>query len=516
MKNLKSVRSISLLTTAILIIIGISSCNKDDDNMVALPRDSENIDDYIESLNYRQEDLLSTYATTSGNTDRREVENSTVENPPVNGKVWTCQTKSYELDKNFESISILRPSNNIIYPGALVYGDAHLMDGLPRPIAINRGAVELRVNLPGLQDEGNLYVENTNFGNVDTEINKCLEYWNENLYEEGYVNPSLSEYTSSESYDSKQVSMDVNMNLEWTTGAMEAQMNYESTEQVRVAYAVFKQVFYTVSMNTPTSQSSMFARDVTLEDVQNNIDNSQPAAYVSSVDYGRIIMFRIETRAADSELNLSAVIDYASGPVSGTVKPSFDQILKHESTKITAVTIGGNAEVSSEVVTADGIGSLRSVITGPNAVYSRDNPGVPIAYTIRYLRDHSLAKLGYKSSYRIQNCAETLWDHADITIRNTWRTRNIRVKLAYKDTNNRSQQTSWQTIKDETYEGIILDEQAPNGAYDVHLIIERYFTFGGWEAWHNLNMQHVSAGQREDCWQTTLNNRNEEILTKCP
>lgn len=43
--------------------------------------------------------------------------------------------------------------------------------------------------------------------------------------------------------------------------------------------------------------------------------------------------------------------------------------------------------------------TLREVIQGENAIYSANNPGVPIAYSVHNLNDNSLAKLGYTNEY---------------------------------------------------------------------------------------------------------------------
>lgn len=50
---------------------------------------------------------------------------------------------------------------------------------------------------------------------------------------------------------------------------------------------------------------------------------------------------------------------------------------------------------------------MRGVISGENAVYSRNNPVVPITYSVFYLKDNSLAKLGYTTEYTANECVTT-------------------------------------------------------------------------------------------------------------
>jgi thiol-activated cytolysin len=82
------------------------------------------------------------------------------------------------------------------------------------------------------------------------------------------------------------------------------------------------------------------------------------------------------------------------------------QILATSSIEV--ITLGGNAAVGARAVTTGDpeatIGEIQSIIQGENAVYTKSNPGVPIAYTVRYLKDNALAKMGYTTDYTAAEC----------------------------------------------------------------------------------------------------------------
>ena len=61
--------------------------------------------------------------------------------------------------------------------------------------------------------------------------------------------------------------------------------------------------------------------------------------------------------------------------------------------------------MASEAVEARSAGDLVPIITGENAVYSRGNPGVPISYAVKYLKDDQVAKLGYTTEYTATECS---------------------------------------------------------------------------------------------------------------
>lgn len=493
-----------------LLMLASFACNPDEDVIIKNP-DYDDINDVIRNLSYDASSLLNVQNINGGNSNRDVDSNMDYNTPPVNGKYAACKEVTYSLDKNFDGISVLRPTNGVIWPGALVFANNELLKGTPVPITLERAPMKLRLDLPGMGSNGTIEVEKPNNSDVQTSIDEALEWWNANAYQEGYTHPSLSHYETSESFSSQQLAMDVGLNAEWATSAVESQFSYASNTQKRVAVMVFKQVFYTITMDTPGSPAAVFGPNVTLSQVQTTFDERNPPAYISSVAYGRIVMFRLETTNMSKDINLNAVLEYAGGAdITSTVNTTFDELLQNSS--ITVVTIGGDAEVASEAVSAKGPGSLKAILTGKNAAYRRDNPGVPIGYTINYLKDNSLAKMGYTTDYTITDCSEKDFVHRDIRIKNKFKIKNIRVKLTYINGNGTRIVTSWETVKDETFEGEYLP-RVPAGAYDVKLNVEKFNLFDGWTHFSERNLGHVDRAD-EGCW-VAYEKSGDEYFRKC-
>ena len=432
----------------------------------------EEVNTVIANLSYDADELLNTQDTGGAASERTLVNERNTNSGPRLGTVETCRTEDYSLASNFDDVAILRPTNGVIFPGALVIGNQGMLDGAPDPMTLGRAPVTLRLDLPGIGDQGTIVVENPINSSVQSSIDNALEWWNNNAYQEGYVNASNSSYQATTSYSSKQFSLDVGLNLEWATGALASQFEYESTTTRRVAAVVFKQVFYTVTMDTPSSPGAVFGSDVTRDQVAAAISSESPPAYVSSVSYGRIIMVRMETTNTDTSINLNAVLEYAGGVSgTGTVNSTYDAILKNSS--LTVVTIGGNAEAASEAINSanidDGPGSLNDVITGSNAVYSRENPGVPIAYTIRYLKDNTFAKMGYTTDYRIENCGTFSYEHKNAFVKKTIG-QKIRFRFSYKQEGGQNFKTTGWTEVDKN--NIKIAAKPPAGAHDVRIQFE--------------------------------------------
>ena len=100
-----------------------------------------------------------------------------------NAKIIRCTRTSRSLSKNFEDVAILQPTQGVIYPGALIYADQELVDGKPRPLSeLGRAPINLRLDLPGLEDEGSFTVADPSDGKVQSALNKALNFWNVRIY----------------------------------------------------------------------------------------------------------------------------------------------------------------------------------------------------------------------------------------------------------------------------------------------------------------------------------------------
>lgn len=378
-----------------VLVVAAWGCGDDAPTSVN-PGDAQAIGEYIETLAYDGPGMLNVQDTGNSDVSRERTDTgSTTEG----GKV--CLTETYDLKQNFGKIAILRPTSGVIYPGALVQANQAMMDGLPEPVTLGRAPMTLSLDLPGMGAAGIIEVVNPANSSVQAAISDALEWWNANAYQDGYVNAANSAYNLTTSYSSEQTAMDVGLNMSWATGDFSGKFSTFTSAEKSVVTASFQQAFYTVTFDNPQSPEDVFAPAVSLAQVEQQMNSAAPPAYVSSVTYGRIIMMRMETTETVTSTDLEAAFNYGVGKLSagGDLALRYDGILASSSVEV--ITIGGNAAVASQLVDPS---TLQAVITGENAVYSRNNPGVPISYVVRYLKDDSVAKLGYTTEYSTREC----------------------------------------------------------------------------------------------------------------
>jgi thiol-activated cytolysin len=162
----------------------------------------------------------------------------------------------------------------------------------------------------------------------------------------------------------------------------------------------YTQAYYTVDLDAPATPSALFAEGVTLADVQAKLDDRRPPVYVSSVTYGRMVLFTFESKYSAEEMSAALEFAYSAGTdVSGDVSVTYKDIISQST--ITAFILGGDA--GAAVQTIDSYEALiRYIKSGGN--YSRESPGAPIAYKLSYLKDNSPARMSFTTDYEVKDC----------------------------------------------------------------------------------------------------------------
>ncbi len=359
------------------------------------------IDRYIASLDYDPQVLLA--VVPDGSTSTIPVKDRQQNN---NGVIICTKTRR-SLNKNLSEVAILSPTAGVVFPGALVLADQNLTEGHPTPIALPRGPAILNVDLPGLENPSETLVPAGS--NVLHFLNAKLEEWNKQAVSHGYINAARSFIQTTQAFSSQQVSLDLGFNSKWASGSASAQINSSSTTESSVVVAYFKQVFYTVWMDTPFAPSDAFGDGVTLEAARRVFTASHPPAYVRSVDYGRILMVKMETSAVDTAFNLKGAFEQATQggvTVGGNLDAKYKDIISNAS--FTALALGGGAETPVQIFSggaASGLQGLQDYIR-KDALYRRDNPGLPVAYTVAFLKDNEFARMGFTTDYTDTECVK--------------------------------------------------------------------------------------------------------------
>ncbi|MEZ4404697.1 MAG: thiol-activated cytolysin family protein [Kofleriaceae bacterium] len=172
----------------------------------------------------------------------------------------------------------------------------------------------------------------------------------------------------------------------------------------RTRYLVkFFQLYYTVDLDPPSLPHELFGPSVTAAAVRAAI-GAAPPVYVSSIGYGRQVVFTFESELSKAELSAALDFVYQGGAaVSGSVSLTHQEVLEH--THTTAFILGG-APGEGVAAAIGGYAQLRTFIERGGS-YSSESPGAAIAYKLAYVRDNTPVRVSYASAYGERACART-------------------------------------------------------------------------------------------------------------
>jgi thiol-activated cytolysin len=308
---------------------------------------------------------------------------------------YQCTTENLKETRQYDRIVAYAANSDSLWPGALVSADS-VLTGLFTQIVMPRAPATISVSLENLGGTKQATIANPSLasyrdalsGILDAEITGSTPA---NLYSE------IEQVHSQE-----QLNMALGVQASWGLGLASLKSSFDfSNTQTRSRYVVrYTQTYYTVDLDAPGTPRDVLDPVVELTDVQAHMDASRPPVYVSSVTYGRMIVFTFESEYSAEEMGAALDFAYSGGvDVSGQVSVTYKDIISKS--KITAFILGGDAGTAVKAI--DSYDALIHFIKdGGN--YSRQSPGAPIAYKLNYLKDNSPARMSETTDYDLREC----------------------------------------------------------------------------------------------------------------
>jgi thiol-activated cytolysin len=341
----------------------------------------DNIDEYIASLPYLPVDPPQVIAGQPSDAAR-------------DGD-YQCVTENLKETRQYDRIVAYAANSDSLWPGALVGADS-VLSGLFTQIVLPRQPVTISVSLENLGGSKQATVDDPSLSSYRDALSSIL-----NAEITGSTPANL--YSEIEEVHSEQqLNMALGIQASWGLGVASVKSSFNfSNQQVRSRYLVrYTQTYYTVDLDAPSSPSAMLNPNVTLTEVKQHMDEQRPPVYVSSITYGRMVLFTFESEYSAEEMGAALDFAYSGGfDVSGQVSVTYKDILSKS--KITAFILGGDAGMASQTI--DSYEALINFIkSGGN--YTRESPGAPIAYKLNYLKDNSPARMSYTTDYELKQC----------------------------------------------------------------------------------------------------------------
>lgn len=358
----------------------VTACSSAQPEPARTPTQTQ-IDDYIASLPYLP-------------VNPAAVDDGTPSAPQADGD-YSCTTQNVTETQQYDRVVAYAANSDSLYPGALLTADS-VLTGLFTQVVLPRASQTISVSLENLGGTKQAQLKDPSLSSYRDALSGILDA------EVTGSTPANIYSEIEEVHSENQLNMALGIQASWGLGVASLRSSFNFSDQtVRSRYVVrYTQAYYTVDLDAPQVPSAMLGSGVSLEDVQAKMDPQRPPVYVSSVTYGRMVLFTFESQYSAEEMSAALDFAYSGGvDVKGDVSVTYKDIISQS--KITAFILGGDAGSASQTI--DSYDALISFIkSGGN--YSRQSPGAPIAYKLSYLKDNSPARMSFTTDYTVRDC----------------------------------------------------------------------------------------------------------------
>ncbi len=378
---------------AIACLLAALSCSSDSGPSDPAA-DSDQVDDYMAGL--PAWDSVSPVLAPIGQPEEEETGPTEIEyDLGGSGEIMICNTTPCSITATPEDLVTFNPNVEILWVGSLIQGDSYLGGlGSMQSIEIDQRA-PLTISIDLTFSDNMRVVQHPQKSSVGQAIGELITAA-ENA---GHQAGSVCVFDKKECYSLDQSMLNLGFSAKYGLGAVAGQLSYSQSVEEHTITAYFKQRMFTVSMDLPSRPSDLFSSDFTQEllDEQVALGNIGPGnlpVYVSSIAYGRIFLMTMTSTHSATQMMAALQAKYAS--VSGEIEVGLQNVINSSVIHIAA--LGGTNEAAAAAIT----GSLNDYFTAAAPLTSM----VPLSYTLRSVRDNTIAYVSETTDYDMVQCSE--------------------------------------------------------------------------------------------------------------
>lgn len=318
------------------------------------------------------------------------------ERTDIEGTKYNCSTTSYSLTDTPDKITTLNPDVEVLYVGSLLQGDGHLNGiGSLAELPIRQRA-PLALTLDLLTADNNRTVDNPTVSTVNQAIGALIS----DADAAGHKSGGNIFYTSEVTHSLEQASLKMGLSASYMGSSIKASLSSNLSQEKRTMTAYFAQQMFTASMVLPQYPEDVFSEDFTQElldreEADGRMGPDNLPVYISSIVYGRIMMFSFTSTSTEAKINATLSAMYNGGEFGGELETDLQSVL--DNAEISVVTVGGDADHALSLIRENNLA----------AFFTNDAPltsARPISYTVRNLKDNVIARVSETTEYNLKEC----------------------------------------------------------------------------------------------------------------
>ncbi|AEW86296.1 thiol-activated cytolysin [Flavobacterium columnare] len=326
----------------------------------------------------------------------------------------SCKTIEERYDKTFENFSKLGGGAHLLWPGNIVQGGTIVSGNLASiPIdGTGRNSIEVKVDAFSASSSkpSSMNVENPTAGKVQGALEKILDGY----YESGTKFPANYAVEIQRTYDSKQLQVAVGVGYTGPAAGLSASLGINFKKNKTYYAVTLKQKFFNVSVLAKPGLQGDFGwikKEYPRSEFDKYIGEKNPAAYISSVTYGRLYTLVYESDESSFEMEQALNFAYKNPAANITAEQKLRYASTFQNTKVYAKQLGGSATGGLDSAFGAFAGNFEKVrdFVVNGAEVSKQNPGYPIEYTAVNIESNLDVTINVNGVSNYSECEETLY-----------------------------------------------------------------------------------------------------------
>lgn len=375
---------------AVTLVLALAACSDDDPVAPPIPETPADVGTYLSSL-----PAWNSFSPAQADADVATGD-PVDEDETIGGDPYRCTTTPYSITRTPDRIVTLNPDIEILWVGSLLQGKGHL-GGIGQlgelPIR-QRAPLTLSIDL--LVADNSRTVSSPTVATVTSAIGELIQ----DAEAGGHTAGSNIFYTKETTHSLTQAALAMGLSANYMGATIKATLSSNISDETRTVTAYFVQRMFSVSMVLPQTPEEVFSDDFTEERLQEQINHGRLGSdnlpvFISSVAYGRILMFSFTSTASLIDINATLEAMYNNGEFGGSLEAHLQQVLNEA--QIEVVTVGGDANAALALIRNNDL----------DAYFAEDAPlttARPISYTVRNLADNVIASVSETTNYNLQAC----------------------------------------------------------------------------------------------------------------
>jgi Thiol-activated cytolysin len=323
---------------------------------------------------------------------------------------WIMNRERFSALTHPDEFVLYNVNASVLWPGNLIQGSS-LAGGALNPIPItgsSRSPVTLFLSIvTGGGGDYSETVENPTGSAIFDAMNRIVGQHYGTL-------PGQASLDISRVYNMNHVMFKMNAGYSAVSSEVGGALGIDWNQERQRVMVKFAQQYYSMAYDIPQDAEAVFTDRVIAADLEPFTSGANPVCYVDSVTYGRVFYFVYESE--DSQLDLESSLNIAFnglGSSNVAAEAAYTDVVQRSTVKVFAM--GGN--IQDALTVATDFGALNTYLLD-GAEFSADSPGVPISYTIRYLKNANLVRMNNTLEYEVDQ-AEPVGQPSSVTTSST-------------------------------------------------------------------------------------------------